>query len=134
MKSRKSIALAPLVVVAVLGLAACASTGGQGDGNGTSNARNVITGDQLQEMTGQTAYQAVRRLKPRWLQRRGQVSFRFRTTLLVVVDEGQFYDLGYLHSLRADDVHEIRYMDPRAATLKYGDRANGGALLVETRS
>ncbi|HUG39411.1 MAG TPA: hypothetical protein VMM12_02945 [Longimicrobiales bacterium] len=120
------------LVLAVAAAGACASTGGSGDG-GAVTSRNVITGQQLAELSSQTAYQAVQKLKPRWLQRRGQVSFRGQTQLLVVVDEGQFYGLGYLHSVRASDVEEIQYLDSRRATLKYGGRANGGAILVSMR-
>lgn len=133
MKAKQRTSRVPLLVLAVVALTGCASTGGGGYDD-PATPRNVITSEQLQEISNQTAYQAVRKLKPRWLQRRGQVSFRFQTHLLVVVDESQFVELGYLHSLRAGDVREIQYMDPRQATLKYGDRANGGAILVYLRS
>ena len=133
MKPKRRTPRVPLLVLAAVALTGCASSGGGGDAE-PGTPRNVITADQLSEMSNQTAYQAVRKLKPRWLQRRGQVSFRFQTHLLVVVDEAQFVELGYLHSLRAGDVREIHYMDPREATLKFGDRANGGAILVYLRT
>lgn len=119
----------PLLLI----LAAACASGGAGGDNGAAASRNVITGEQLAEIPDQTAYHAVRKLKPHWLQSRGQVSFGAQTHLLVVVDEGQFQELGYLHSVRAGDVREIRYMAPRRAMLKFGDRASGGAILVSIR-
>lgn len=121
--------LVPLVAVA----AACASTPEPAEEGETSSSRNVITTAQLDGMATQSAYDVVRKLKPRWLQSRGPVSFRGRTNLLVVVDEGQFEGVGHLRSIRAGDVREIRYMDARRGMLKFGDQANGGVILVYMR-
>lgn len=122
-----------LAVVIGLMMTACASTAG-GDQTRSTSSRDVITAEQLQSMSNQTVYDVVRKLKPTWLQKRGQVSFRGNTEMLVVVDESQFHDLSLLTSLNASSVDEIRYMDPRKATNKYGIRASGGALLISTRS
>lgn len=117
-----------LAVVPVLLLSACASTGS----SGSSSSRNVITLEQLQSMPNQSLYEVVRKLKPTWLSKRGQVSLHGNTQLLVVVDEGQFHELSILTSLTAGEVVELRYMDARRATTKYGYQANGGAILVST--
>ena len=119
-----------LAVVPVLLLTACASAGS----SGSSSSRDVITLEQLQTMPDQSLYDVIRKLKPTWLSKRGQVSFRSDTQMLVVVDEGQYHDLSILNSLTAGNVVELRYMDPRRATTKYGIRANGGAILVSTIS
>lgn len=122
-----------LAVVIGLMMTACASTGG-GERTESPSSRDVITAEQLQSMSNQTVYDVVRKLKPRWLQKRGQGSFRGSTELLVVIDDSQFHDLSLLTSLDASNVEEIRYMDPRKATNKYGTRASGGALLISIRS
>ncbi|MBW3552915.1 MAG: TonB-dependent receptor plug domain-containing protein [Gemmatimonadetes bacterium] len=122
-----------LAVVTGLMMTACASTGGA-DENGSSSSRNVITAEQLENMSNQSVYDVVRKLKPTWLQRRGHVSFRGNTELLVILDDSQFHDFSLLTSMTAANVEEIRYMDPRKATNKYGIRASGGAILLTTRS
>ena len=114
-------------------LAGCASAGSAGGDGETEVSRNTITMEQLDAATQPNAYEVVRSLKPAWLRRRGPDSFRSQTSLLVVVDDGQFHQLGMLQSLRPGDLREIRYVDPRTAMMKYGDRANGGAILVYTR-
>lgn len=122
-----------LAVVTGLMMTACASTGGA-DQNGSRSSRDVITAEQLENMSNQSVYDVVRKLKPTWLQRRGQVSFRGNTELLVILDESQFHDLSLLTSMTAANIQEIRYMDPARATNKYGIRASGGAILLTTRS
>lgn len=121
-----------LVLVLLTFVAACASTPDAGGDDGDGSSRDVITMAQLDAAGGRTAYQVVRQLKPHWLQRRGQVSFQGQTSLLVVVDDSH-REVGVLNTLRAEDIREIRYLDGRRAMMRYGDRANGGALIITLR-
>lgn len=131
MTSKRTGSVAALVLTAAA-LGACASAGG-GSGEGNGSARDVITQEQLGALSGQTAYQAVQKLKPRWFQRRGQVSFMGEAPLIVVIDESLFETVHFLHSIQASDVREIRFLDRRRATLKFGKPAEGGAILVSLR-
>ena len=127
----KQIHRAGLVAILAV-LAGCASAGGA-DGGEAETSRNVITTAQLDAATQPNAYEVIRSLNPQWLRRRGPDSFNAQTSLLVIIDDGQHHDVSILNGLRPGDLREIRYVDPRTGMLRYGDRANGGALLVYTR-
>lgn len=122
-----------LVTLVLVGSACASASGDAGDDDSDATPRDVITTAQLQRDGSISALQVIRKLKPTWLQRRGQQSLNSRTELLLVVDGAVSNDLGPLRSLRAADLREIRFMDAREATLRYGISASGGAILVYTR-
>jgi len=109
-----------------LGVTACASTSG-----GDSGDRDLITADQLAELQNMTAYDAIRRLKPTWLRKRGTDSFRGVPGLVVMVNEVRQGGVSVLNSYQIRDVEQIRYLDPRSATMKYGTQASGGAIELD---
>lgn len=122
---RKWTSLALLAVV----LSACAS----GPSYGRQRRTNVITADELATITVSNLYQAIDRLRPRWLQVRAQRSFS--TTTAIVVYQGQTYLGGtdILRQLGVEGVQELRYLDgPTAsATLPgIGTRQVEGAIVI----
>lgn len=121
-----------LIFLLALPLSSCASTGGTGG----DAPRDVLTRDQLDEVAYLNAYDAVRRLKPIWLQsERGQDSFitQGRRGLRVYVDGILFGDKGSLRNLQVSDIEEIRFLDRREATREFGTDHGEGALLILTR-
>lgn len=121
----------PLLILLVTAAAVapgCASTGG-GSGGGD---RNLITAEDMADMQHVSALDAVRRLKPNWLRRRGVDSFRGSFPMAVVVNGVVAGGVRILESYRCGDVKEIRYLNARAATMRYGDKAGGGAILITT--
>jgi len=129
MRLRFTSRLAILLAV-VLGLSGCASTGG-GSGGSSGGSRNLITLDELSDPSYQamTALEAVRRLRPRWVRPRG-ASNRPPTVFL---DGSQYGDLQTLTGMRVTEVEEIRFIDSRDATMRYGTGFPSGIIAVSSR-
>lgn len=109
------------------GLAACASTGGSSDG-GPRRDPNVITAEELVDFATTNALDAIRRLRPRWLQGRGNLR------PMVVIDGARMDNLeDALQSIQAASVRTMRYMSASDATMRFGTNFLGGAIEVTTR-
>lgn len=123
---------ASLSVVAVLLLSACASA----PSDGPRRQYDLLTTEEIEAANVSNLYQLVERLRPRWLDTRGQQSFS--TPTAVVVFHGQSY-LGGVEMLREMGKREarvIRYLDgPTAqATLPgLGSRQVEAAIVVNPR-
>ncbi len=116
-----------------LALLACTSTGG----GGASPARsaNVLTRDELASVPELSAYDAVRRLRPAWLQTRGPTTIERTelTGLRIYVDGAPRGDVEELRLLRASDIETMRFLSAREATTRYGTDHADGAVLVSMR-
>lgn len=110
------------------GLGACASAGA-GDGG----SRYVITYQQIMEYPNMPAGQLARKLKPFWFQSRGLDNFSGAQAILVVVDGSFRGSVEVLDTYQSHDLEEMRYVNRREATLRYGDRGGGGAIAITTR-
>ena len=128
-KNRRSGGVGPGTALAVaFGLvtlgAACASGGG-GE-QGPRRDPNLITAEELADYHNLDCYDAVRRLRPRWLQSRAGDP--------TVVRDGS--RLGpasdYLAQIQVGQVASIRYLSATEATMRFGTGANGGAIVVTT--
>ena len=85
-------------------------------------------------MTQLSAFEAIRLLRPRWLQRRGNVTIGGAPLLpVVVVDGARFGVLDDLNDLTVRDVESIRFIPGRDATTIYGTGYGGGIIEVTTR-
>lgn len=102
-------------------VAGCASSGG----GGSSGSRNVLTVEDLAPYAeeGLRTYDAVRRLRPRWLQSRGGAPPR------VMVDGIQ----GDLQ-MPVAEVERVTYLSPADATTRFGTGFPRGAIVVERRA
>ncbi len=122
-------------------LAACSTAGGQIANGGpdrsdvvTSRSPEFISSEELAGASHLNALQAVQRLRPRWLRSRGPVS-----TATPAVGPGLFVDgnpRGYgldLATIPVVDVLEMRFLDSRAATTRFGTGYPDGAILIATR-
>jgi hypothetical protein len=80
------------------------------------------------------AYQAIRRLKPTWLRYRGQAVLTGpdRESLRVYVNQSFFGDAESLSTLMVRNIREIRFLDARQATLRFGTDHTVGAIVVTT--
>ncbi len=116
-----------LLAVVVLG-GACASSGQPNQSRPRRN-RNLITAEELSELSVASAYEAVQRLRPAWLQSRG------RAPLPVVFRNNSRWggDPSSLQSIRIDSVREMRFLSASDATTRYGSGFTGGVILVVTR-
>jgi hypothetical protein len=89
---------------------------------------DVITQEEIAEVTAATAMDVVRRLRPAWL--------RVRTggdEAVVYIDRTRRGGLELLRSLVVEVVLEMRYMSPSDATTRFGTGHRGGVILVTTK-
>ena len=113
------------------GPVACSSSGG--GSSGPSRSRDVITLEELQPHTSLNVLEAIRRLRPRWLQARGGGTSG-QDYPQVILDGSRFGDINTLSSFQVSDVQELRFMNPRDATTRWGTGFPGGAIVINTRS
>ncbi len=108
------------------GLAACAS-GGSGE-RGPRRDPNLITAEELTDFPTVSALDAIRRLRPRWLQGRGNMRPQ------LVLDGARMSNLeDGLQSVQAASVRTMRYLSASDATMRFGTNYIGGAIEVITR-
>ena len=125
MLTRTSRSLATLALT--LGLAACASAGGQ-SGGGTGGDPNLLAADDLTDVQQLDANAAIQRLRPRWL--RGRAGSQPN----VIVDgAARSEGISALATIRVSEVEEMRFMNSNDATLRYGTGNTGGAIIITTK-
>ncbi|MEO8333903.1 MAG: hypothetical protein ABI664_02960 [bacterium] len=120
---------------------ACASGGAAGDpGTAVGPGRNadVITAAELADpaIASGDAYEAVQRLRPRFLMTRGTMSVKNTTagTTHVSVDGGPLIGVEQLSRLRPSQIAEIRYLSASDAAQRFGTNAgSGGVILVKSK-
>lgn len=116
------------VMILWMGATGCAS-----GGTASSSDRSVITREDLVAFSGQTCMDAVRRLRPMWLQVRSvTVSGAHRPA--VFLDGTPFGDMYALNQIMTAEVVELRYVTPADATTRFGTGYPGGAILVFTKA
>lgn len=127
-----------LILLSILlsALAGCASAGGQKSApSAATSPRQVLTQEEILAAGGvATALDAVRRLRPQFIRSRGVTSLRNPTADQVVVYVNGIRAGGVqaLEQIPAQDVREIRHVNARDATTKYGTGHTGGVLEVIT--
>lgn len=88
-------------------------------------------------MANLSAFEAIRLLRPRWLQSRGTSSIAGaqggRLFPVVMVDGSRFGTLEDLRHITVEDVESIRFISGRDATTIYGTGYGGGIIEVTTR-
>jgi hypothetical protein len=130
---------ASLIVLA----AGCASSGASGapaataagsaaqQSRGTQrSSRDLITAEELATVDVQNAYQAVQRLRPNFLQRRGTTSMTQQADIVVYVDNNRMGGPTTLQQIPTNEVKEIRYLSATDATQRYGTGHAAGAIVV----
>ncbi len=125
----------PVVFVA-LPVLACASSGSSPRQEANPFA-TVITREDLQQLDVRTAYDAIERLRPRWLQVRGGMrSFSMETEVVVFQDEMFLGNQEVLQRMGTEGIYSIRYLDgptAKASLPGLGSRHVQGAIIVSMR-
>jgi len=124
--------LAPLtVVLAFLGCWSGETL--NGDPVGTPGS-NQLTAADLALRHSDSAFEAVRALRPNWLRERGRTSLTRTTATQVVIylDGTRVGGPDYLRQLRASDIDTMHYLNSSDATNRFGTGHVGGAILVTT--
>jgi hypothetical protein len=125
-----------LVPLAVATLAAGCAPRDRGAGGASAvGMRDLLTADEIAARADlPTALDAVRRLRPEFLRHRGATSMRTAAPdpVIVYLNGVNAGGIGILEQIRAIDVIEIRYVNGRDATTRYGTGHGGGVLEVRT--
>ncbi|MFQ6046823.1 MAG: hypothetical protein ACE5PT_10795 [Gemmatimonadales bacterium] len=118
--------LAPLAALA-LTVGACASGANVEPPARPTRSRNVLTAAELAGLPYDNAYDAIRRLRPTWLQRRagGQAAYP-----VLFIQDNRVGELDQLRSIPLQDVAEIRFINARDATTRWGTGYRGGVIQV----
>jgi outer membrane cobalamin receptor len=118
------------LLLLVLAASACASSGSR-----TGRSSDLITAEEIEAASVSTAYEAIQRLRPAFLRGRGQSSFSNPGADLpiVYVNGIRTGSVDQLHSIPAQDVQTIRYVNASDATTRYGTGHTGGIIEVTTR-
>ena len=133
MERRTVLTMSAAAGLAVAGLSvACASSSESG---GASRSRNLITVEELMEVPHSSVYEAVRALRPRWLQARAGASMRSprRETPRVYMDGQLFGGVDQLWTLLPGEVGELQFLSASDATTRFGTNHFAGAIVVTTR-
>ncbi|MQA89884.1 MAG: hypothetical protein GEU90_06585 [Gemmatimonas sp.] len=111
-------------------IVACAATTTGGGDN-----PNVLTYEELQSVTSSnSAYEAIRLVRPQWLRSRGVSSFSGEADPIVVyVDNVRYGEAEALQSMSLPTVESIERIDATSATQRWGTGHAGGVLAVTTR-
>jgi len=113
----------------------CAS-GGSGGSSGRGYNPDVITRMELDKISqsNPSVYDAVGRLRTTWLRPRTPASVQFNSDRMpkAMVDNQQF-ELDFLHQMRIEEVQELRFVDAREATFRWGTGFANGVIEVISR-
>jgi hypothetical protein len=124
--------------------AACSSAGGAVGGG----SPDLITREQIEELTDENAYQVVQRLRPRWLRPRSQASLGTPSRRdpsgvgtqpptppmpEVFVDNVRRGPVESLAQISLNEIEQMQFIDATDATTRYGTGYISGIIHVLTR-
>lgn len=133
MKNYRKFLLVPLILGLSLAELGCAS----GGGSGTSSVRrnmDVLTHDEISTIDVGNLYEAVQRLRPRWLNVRsggGQTDY----TLIVYQGQTRLGDLSILKTMSPDFAQSLRFLSRTAAQAQLPGNWSQevfGAIIIST--
>ena len=124
--------------IALLLLGSACSSNPEPEMGATASAQNkngdVITADELADpsVSAGDAYDAVKRLRPRFLMTRGAMSAKNVTagSVHISVDGGPLLTVENLRNLRPSQIAEIRYLSSSDAAQRFGTNAASGAVIM----
>ena len=118
-----------ILVLGTIALAACGPSRGRSVGTG-----NTITRVQLEALETMSAYDAIQRLRPTWLQSRGPTSLTGGPTLPQVhINDSRGRSIDELRSLPIIEIEMMEFRSASDATTLYGTGYPGGVIEVRTR-
>jgi|GraSoiStandDraft_4_1057263.scaffolds.fasta_scaffold875226_2 hypothetical protein len=112
---------------------ACASNPASSSPSGSAPARtraDVITAEELAKVDAPNAYLAVQRLRPQYLQTRGQTTIMGTSVISVYVDGTRMGGTEALQQIPTTDIKEIRWLNSSEATQRFGTGNAQGAIVI----
>ena len=126
-----------LICGSVLVMMACGGGGG-GASQPSTVARPVrgpadlITEAEINAGVYQTALEIVQNLRPNMMRPRGSTA-QGPVPVVVFIDDVRMVDMNGLATVPASRVKEIRYINARDATTRWGTDVGSGVILVTTK-
>lgn len=131
--TRRSFARSFVAACALATLGACASSSSS-TGEATRTDQSVLTAEELSSVGVSNVYDAVERLRPRWLQIRTTRSLGTPAEIVVFMNRSYLGGPEVLRQFTPNNVARLRYLDAAQAyaTLSgIGGRAVESAIIVE---
>ena len=124
--------LLSLAIVCIVMSTACRTAGASG---GPTRDRNLITAEELMAVPHSSVFEAVRALRPRWMQARAGLSLTnpAQQTPRVYIDGQLRGELDEMWTILPGEVQEIRFMSASDATTRFGTNHIAGAIVITTR-
>ena len=114
------------VAAAIVLATACAS-----QARSSGGIRNLVTSAELSRVGDVNLLDALRQLRPTFLQGRNNMpGVQGVAAVQVYVDGLRMEGLDYLRQIMARNVKEVRFLEPQQANARFGGNNNGGALVV----
>lgn len=105
---------------------ACVSTG---SGDAIRRDPDLIEADELANYSTMMLGDAIRQLRPRWMNVRGSA---MGSAVPVIMDGGVPQDWMVLEAIRPNQVRSVRYHNPGDATMRWGTGFPNGLIEVST--
>lgn len=134
MRLRMSVPIAAAVV-----LAACTTSGARVASGGERTERDLILEQEIVSRASDAAnaLQVIQKLRPQMLRTRGLASPTDRTgesvQPKVYIDNIEYGSLGQLQNVNASQIREIRFINSRDATTRWGTGHMGGVIHIITK-
>jgi hypothetical protein len=116
-------------------IAACAGRQTPDGGTGRRSASGPITRAEMDAARYASLYDVVLALRGHWLQGRGPSTITGRPAeIQVIVDEIRMGGVEALRAIQSDNVVSIAFVDPVAATQRWGGSHAQGTIVVTMRA
>jgi len=115
---------------------ACASAGGSQTGQASpQHDPNVLTAEELATANASNLFDAIRQLRPRWLERRGPTTFTGQAeySIMVFMDRIRFGAPDMLRQVPISLPQSVRYFAASEAQAEFGVGNLQGAIQIVTR-
>lgn len=93
---------------------------------------DVLYSHEIDRSSAGSAYLALQQLRPHFLRLTRRTSVDAERP--VYVDGLRFGGIGRLHALPAAQIRQIRLLNSREATMRYGEGHSNGAIEIQTKS
>jgi hypothetical protein len=122
--------LVPLLLLVAVTASCARATVASGEEGDRSSANRLVSQDILE--SGQlTLYEAVARLRPRWLRIRGNTTVQGAPSPIAVFQDNVLVGgIDILHGIRIENVKEVRWIRATDATTRWGMGYGSGAIEV----
>lgn len=116
-----------LTLALVLGATGCAGGGGGAPARPAGSSSTRIVEEELVTMHQLSALEAVRRLRPTWLQTRTGAPPQ------VHMDGNPMGSVENLNAIRVADIQDMRFLNAADATTRFGTNYVSGVILITTK-